>query len=51
MKLGEGLTSKIILTGEPLLINKDVKELRAKLGVQQMGKPAASYLGVPIPGG
>ncbi len=51
MKLGEGLSSKIILTGEPLLINKDVEELRAKLGVQTMGIPAASYLGVPIPVG
>jgi signal transduction histidine kinase/CheY-like chemotaxis protein len=51
MKLGEGLTSQIILTGEPLLINKNVEELRAKLGVQTMGVPAASYLGVPIPVG
>ena len=51
LKLGEGLTSKIILTGEPLLINKDVQELRARLGVEQMGIPAASYLGVPIPVG
>ena len=49
--LGEGLTSKIILTGEPLLINKDVQELRAQLGVQRIGIPAASYLGVPIPVG
>ena len=51
MKLGEGLTSKIILTGEPLLINKDVQELRAQLGVSLIGLPAASYLGVPIPVG
>ena len=51
MKLGEGLTSKIILHGEPLLINKDVQELRAQLGVQQIGIAAASYLGVPIPVG
>lgn len=51
IKLGDGLTSKIILTGEPLLINKDVPERRAKLGVEQMGKAAASYLGVPIPVG
>jgi K+-sensing histidine kinase KdpD/CheY-like chemotaxis protein len=51
LKLGEGLTSKIILTGEPFLINKDVEELRAQLGVQQIGKSAASYLGVPIPVG
>ncbi len=51
MKLGEGLTSKIILNGEPLLINKDLQELRQQLGVQQIGVPAASYLGVPIPVG
>ena len=51
MKLGDGLTSKIILTGEPLLINKDVKELTSQLGVQRVGIPAASYLGVPIPVG
>lgn len=49
MKLGEGLTSKIILSGEPLLINKDLNEQRADLGVSQIGLPAASYLGVPIP--
>jgi signal transduction histidine kinase/CheY-like chemotaxis protein len=51
MKLGEGLTSNIIVNGEPLLINKDVQELRALLGVQRVGIPAASYLGVPIPVG
>lgn len=51
MKLGEGLTSRIILKGEPLLINKDVNELRAQLGVQRVGIAAASYLGVPIPVG
>lgn len=51
MKLGEGLTSQIILNGEPLLINKDVSELTDKLGVQRLGIPAASYLGVPIPVG
>ena len=51
MKLGEGLTSKIILNGEPLLINKDLQELRAQMGIQKIGVPAASYLGVPIPVG
>ena len=51
LKLGEGLTSKIILNGEPLLINKDLQELRQQLGIQQIGVPAASYLGVPIPVG
>ena len=32
LKLGEGLTSKIILTGEPLLINKDVHEQTSAIG-------------------
>ncbi len=49
--IGEGLTSKIILTGESLLINKDVDEKTEKMGIQRMGIPAASYLGVPIPVG
>ena len=51
LKLGEGLTSKIIMTGEPLLLNKDLQELRDQMGVQAIGVPAASYLGVPIPVG
>ncbi len=51
MKLGEGLTSRIIQTGEPLLINKDA-DIAAeydKHGLKQTGKQAVSYLGVPIP--
>ena len=51
MKLGDGLTSKIIITGESMLINKDLQELRAQMGIQKIGIPAASYLGVPIPVG
>ena len=49
MQLGEGLTSNIILTGEPLLINKSLDEQTDQLGLQRIGIPAASYLGVPIP--
>ena len=51
MKLGEGLTSKIILSGEPLLINEDVTRTSSRLGFKAVGIPAASYLGVPIPVG
>ena len=51
LKLGEGLTSNIILKGEPLLINKDLDELRSQLGVSRIGIAAASYMGVPIPVG
>ena len=51
MKLGEGLTSKIIVTGEPLLINKDVDEQTVQMGIKSVGLSSASYLGVPIPVG
>jgi len=48
---GTGLTSRIIRTGEPLLINEDMDGNRKRLGVEQMGHNTASYLGVPIPSG
>ncbi|MBM3797106.1 MAG: GAF domain-containing protein, partial [Acidobacteria bacterium] len=46
-----GITSRIIRTGEPLLINQDMDGTRERLGIEQMGKSAASYLGVPIVSG
>ena len=51
MKYGEGLTSKIIRTGEALLINKDSDIIAEynRSGIAQSGKQAISYLGVPIP--
>ena len=51
LKLGEGLTSRIIQTGEPLLINKDIQEHSAQLGTMLVGKDALSHLGVPIKSG
>ncbi len=48
---GEGLTSQIIRTGQPLLINQDLRGSSARLGVKNMGRQAASYLGVPIASG
>jgi signal transduction histidine kinase/CheY-like chemotaxis protein len=48
---GEGLTSQIIKTGKPLLINEDVGGSITKLGATDTGVPAESYLGVPIPVG
>ncbi len=49
LQLGDGLTSKIIQSNKPILINKDLQELRKQMGVQLIGVEAASYLGVPIP--
>jgi signal transduction histidine kinase/DNA-binding response OmpR family regulator/tetratricopeptide (TPR) repeat protein/nitrate/nitrite-specific signal transduction histidine kinase len=48
LPLGVGLTSRILQTGQPLLINKDIVPTRIRLGVQPVGKPALSYLGVPV---
>ena len=48
MLLGEGLTSKILQIGQPLLINKDINVRRDALGVKLTGKESRSYLGVPI---
>jgi len=51
IRFGEGLTSKIIESGEPLLINKEIDKKRAELGAELIGKQASSYLGVPIQAG
>ena len=48
---GTGLTSQIIRTGQPLLINEDMDRKRAALGIEQIGRAIASFLGVPIPSG
>jgi len=48
LRHGEGLTSRIIDSGEPLLINRDIGSKVAALGTTRLGKEALSYLGVPI---
>ncbi|HZC43782.1 MAG TPA: GAF domain-containing protein [Acidobacteriaceae bacterium] len=48
---GQGLTSQIIRSGQPLLINEDMEGNRAKMGIEHLGRRTASYLGVPIPSG
>ncbi len=49
--LGQGLTSRIIESGQPLLINEDIEARSAQLGTQRIGVTALSYLGVPITAG
>jgi signal transduction histidine kinase len=51
LKLGDGLTSRIILKKEPLLINKETDREKVGLGEKRIGTPSASFLGVPIPVG
>jgi PAS domain S-box-containing protein len=48
LKLGDGLTSKVIETTQPLLINRDITKRATELGTQRVGRQATSYLGVPI---
>ena len=46
--LGEGLTSILIRTGEPLLLVEDTEKRAAAMGARIAGKPALSWLGVPL---
>jgi GAF domain-containing protein len=46
--IGEGLTSILIKTGEPLMLVEDTEAKAAQLGAKVMGKPAKSWLGVPL---
>ena len=48
LSLGHGLTSKIIQSGKPLLINQDMDRQREQMGVTRVGIGAQSFLGVPI---
>lgn len=51
LALGEGLTSKILESGQPLLINREVSKTHEKIGATMVGNEALSYLGVPIQSG
>jgi signal transduction histidine kinase/CheY-like chemotaxis protein/uncharacterized membrane-anchored protein YhcB (DUF1043 family) len=48
IQYGEGLTSTVIQTGQPLLINDDLTSATKRLGRKVVGKFSLSYLGVPI---
>jgi len=45
---GEGLTSKVLDTGQPLLLNEDLNRQTLEIGATMVGEQALSYLGVPI---
>ena len=46
--LGEGLTSIIIHSGQPLMIVEDTEKRSTALGAKLVGKPAKSWLGSPM---
>ena len=45
---GNGITEKIILSKEPLLVNHDLAEAYDKIKAEKKGEMVESYLGVPI---
>lgn len=46
--LGEGLTSILIRTRQPLMLVKDAERRSAELGAKVVGKPAKSWIGAPM---
>jgi GAF domain-containing protein len=46
--LGEGLTSIVLRTRQPLLLNNLDEEQLARLGAKVAGEPARAWLGVPL---
>lgn len=45
---GEGLTSILIRTKQPLLLNENFQERAKTLGAKLVGKPAKSWMGAPF---
>jgi GAF domain-containing protein len=45
---GNGITEKIILNKEPLLVNQNLEETYTKIKAEKKGEMVESYLGVPI---
>lgn len=48
LQYGDGLTSIILRSRQPMLVNEDTQHRLLELGAQQVGGAAQSYLGVPI---
>lgn len=48
LKLGQGLTSHLIRTAQPLLLERGTEEFRQQQGLSLEGTPARSWLGVPM---
>lgn len=46
---GKGITSQVIQSRHPILMNHDVAGNTARMGVERLGRAAAAYRGVPIP--
>lgn len=47
-RLGQGLTEYIVRNREPLLMPEDIPERLEELGIEMIGTPALSWMGVPL---
>lgn len=45
---GNGLTEHVIRTGEPLLLNRDVRDHARLFGIEPQGRPSMAWMGVPL---
>ncbi len=48
IRFGDGLTSRVLRTNQPLLINHEMDRHVEEIGTTVIGKQSLSYLGVPI---
>lgn len=48
IQYGEGLTSRVLQTRQPLLINQDLDQQVIEMGKVAIGKEALSFIGVPV---
>jgi len=48
IQYGDGLTSRIIETNMPLLINQELNRQTVEIGATVVGRQSLSYLGVPV---
>jgi K+-sensing histidine kinase KdpD len=46
--LGNGLLEHVLRTGQPRLLDGDVREAARALGLEVVGRPSTSWLGVPL---
>jgi len=47
-RVANGISEHVIRSGQPILCRSNMEELRRQLGVVPMGRPAKSFLAVPI---
>jgi len=48
LQMGEGVTSQVLKTGKPLLVNRELQAWRKEMQIPVVGTEVLSYLGVPI---